>query len=62
MRDFYDWDPNSTMNAPLVSQTQMYTLHCAGMAKHFKVVGEMKMNIVWTQGQSIGNGASYTII
>lgn len=62
MRDFYDWNPEKTNAAPLVSQEQMYLLHCAGMAKHFKVKGQMKMLVTWSKGQTIGNGATYQII
>lgn len=62
MRDFYDWNANGTAEIGLVSQGQMNTLHRAGMAKDYKVTGQMQMRIVWNIGQSIGNGATWTIL
>lgn len=62
MRDFYDWDPENTNEAPIVSQQQMYTLHCAGMAKHFKVVGQTQLLISWTEGQTMETGATYQFV
>ncbi len=61
MRDFYDWDPDKTNDAPIISQQQMYTLHCAGMAKHFKVVGQTQLLISWTEGQMTETGTTYQL-
>jgi len=62
MRDFYDWDPNDPKMSPIVSPAQMHDLHCAGMAKEFEVEGQMVVTVSWSQGQTVGTGATYQVV
>ena len=62
MRDFYNWNANGTAEVGFVSQSQMNTLHRAGFAKDFDISGQMKMKIVWTIGQRIGAGATWSLL
>lgn len=61
LRDFYDWDPNNHTAIGSISQAEMYTLHCAGMAKHYKVVGSAEVTITWQAGETVGTGADVAI-
>ena len=60
LRDFYNWDKTNTNPAPIVSQEQMYKLHCAGMAKDFKVTGYAKFRVIWSKGEDLMTGAEWT--
>jgi len=62
MRDFYNWDANGTAEVGFVSPSQMNTLHRAGMGRDFHVSGQMQMRIVWTTGQRIGSGATWSVL
>ena len=61
LRDFYDWNPNNTNMSPIVTPEQMYTLHCAGMAKNFKVEAKVTVTVSWRMGQRVSRGISYSI-
>lgn len=50
MRDFYDWDPNDNDKIGTISPSMMYELHCAGLAKDYKIEGTVNLTITWTQG------------
>lgn len=60
LRDIYDWNPDNTNMGLIVSQAQMHTLHEAGMAKEYKVIGSTSVKVTWNSGQTLGNGASWT--
>ena len=62
LRDIYDWNPNNTNMGLIVSQSQMHTLHEAGMAREYKVVGNTSVRVTWNSGQTLGNGASWTYV
>jgi hypothetical protein len=52
----------NTRREPLVSSAEMKTLHDAGMAKAFEVIGTVRLQISWTKGQTLGTGAIYKIL
>jgi len=56
------WNPNNTNMGLIVSQSQMHTLHEAGMAREYKVVGNTSVKVTWSGGQTLGNGASWTYV
>ncbi len=60
LRDIYDWNPDNKNMALIVSQSQMHTLHEAGMAREYKVEGNTSIKVTWSNGQTLNNGASWT--
>ena len=62
MRDIYDWDSNDTDEIfGFVSPAQMHELHRAGMARSFKVSGQINITVTWVRGDTVGSGAVYLI-
>ncbi len=62
LRDIYDWNPDNTNMGLIVSQSQMHTLHQAGMAREYKVVGNVAVKITWSAGQKLGSGATWSYV
>ena len=58
MEDIYDWDPTQENKVGLISQRDLWELHHGGFCKAYKVNGMNTIQVSWSTGQRIGNGAA----
>ena len=58
MNDIYDFNPTLSSKVGLVSPRDLWELHHGGNCKAFKLSGENKLIVSWTQGKRYDTGAN----